>query len=687
MTTVPTIAPHRRTTVVSKAGVPVKPILRKPTSILGTRTRDDQDDDDERIMSSPTKRRKTVVFNETLNEVKEIEGKSLDDAKREVRQALAAHAAGDSEDYDRLKEVFTARRREAGSESDEDEEDNEGKSPQELLLYMIALTAHVSLLGKSCSGLIRAVLKFSWLGRDDVFVRVYIQFIAALASAQGSSLALVLTSIIERFKESPSSWSVDGYPAIDKEAAQERLHTGLEYLLNLFPGATPITVRLLGENFPFADDSKRVHMDYINNLLRITGYAPKFERDVMELILSRVCELDVGMALDLEEDDDTTRAIMAHVERANLDGNDDDEGDDGSDADSVLSDETAEEDEETTHILAVSRKIQTLDAALVKLIEVYNRPFGAGSDSPEAVACFENLLSDFCNVILPNLKSRHIQFLVFHLAQKSRRFTEMFIGTLLTVTFDSNRPDVVKQAAAAYLASFVARGAYVPREFVQMTATTLLNYLDHLKKGHEKECRGPDLRRYAQYYSFMQGLLYIFCFRWADFIDEETSSRIDRDDFASYLGADLSWMAGLKERLQMHIYRNKLNPLKVLSPAIVQEFARICHHLNLMYIYPLLEQNKSIQLAQFSSYSTGGASRDTGIDLADEQWHHLEPYFPFDPYQLPASRRLLDLETTYMTWRSIPGLDKDEDEDESEVEADEDDEDDMEEDTATDDGN
>ena len=65
----------------------------------------------------------------------------------------------------------------------------------------------------------------------------------------------------------------------------------------------------------------------------------------------------------------------------------------------------------------------------------------------------------------------------------------------------------------------------------QMTASTLLNYLDHFQRSHEKECRGPDIRRYAQYYAFMQGLLYIFCFRWADFIDEEkSSSRIDRDD-------------------------------------------------------------------------------------------------------------------------------------------------------------
>ncbi len=73
--------------------------------------------------------------------------------------------------------------------------------------------------------------------------------------------------------------------------------------------------------------------------------------------------------------------------------------------------------------------------------------------------------------------------------------------------------------------------------------------------------------------------------------------------------------------------------------------------------------------------------------MADEKWHYLEPFFPFDPYQLPASRRMLALEDTYLAWRSIPGLSREDDEDESDGDADDcdDDDQDIEEDTATDD--
>ncbi len=62
----------------------------------------------------------------------------------------------------------------------------------------------------------------------------------------------------------------------------------------------------------------------------------------------------------------------------------------------------------------------------------------------------------------------------------------------------------------------------------------------------------------------------------------------------------------------------------------------------------------------------GGALRDTGIDPHDETRLQLEPAFPFDPYNLPTSRRWLEGE--YLDWKAIPGLDGDEEsEDESEL--------------------
>jgi RNA polymerase I-specific transcription initiation factor RRN3 len=191
-------------------------------------------------------------------------------------------------------------------------------------------------------------------------------------------------------------------------------------------------------------------------------------------------------------------------------------------------------------------------------------------------------------------------------------------------------------------------------------------------------------------------------------IDRESAPEsLDWDDPASFIGQDLPWMPWLRPRLQANI-ASKFNvgsltfvlehamltrpkPLKCCSPVIVEEFARLAHHLRLLYIYPQIEKNKFVGIAMTLSYGgshntgeTAGALRDCG-----EQRTHLEACFPFDPFQLPVAKRWLDLPNTYMSWQSFAVLEgKEEAEtDDGEINDDKDTEDNVsvDEDTATED--
>ncbi|KXX74966.1 RNA polymerase I-specific transcription initiation factor rrn3 [Madurella mycetomatis] len=646
---------------------PIKPILRKPTSVLGTRSRADEVDGADEDEPPSKRHKKTVAFNEDLNMVKEISSKSLEEAKREVKRALEGHRRGDDEDYDSLKEIFAPNPKQL-TPGDGYGDDDEATKPQDLIVYVVALTGYVPLLGRSCSGLLRSVLRCAWLERDENFSRAYIQLLAALSSVQASFFTQVLTMMVDKFTETRHSSSVAGFPTVDPESKKRWLHVGLKYLLELFPAGQHIILNLISSKFPYTEESKATHMEYIDHLLRLKATRPELERDIMELILSRLVKLDVEMTLDLENDDDeTTRAVLRQLETSDAKA---DEEDDESDAESVVSEED-ELDEQAKRVLTIKSKLETMDAILDLLFSIYT-PIFEDPDSPEAVEAFQDLLSDFSNVILPHLKSRHTQYLLFKFAMKSNQLMEMFIGTLFNLAFESNRPPVVKQAAVAYLASFTARGARVQSDQVQMITKTFLDYIDHYRAAHTG-CRGPDVRRYSQYYAYFQGLLYIFCFRWRDLIIRDMlPSHLDWDDPASFVGQDLPWMAGLKSRLQANI-ASKLNPLKCCSPVIVDEFARLSHHLRLIYIYPQIEKNKSVHLSQFftGSYATGGALRDTGLEFDDEKWTHLEACFPFDPFQLPVAKRWLDLQNNYVAWQPMAVLDRDVDDDDDDDEDDE----------------
>lgn len=174
MTTVTsTLRGHRGSSI--EFTTPVKPILRKATSVLGTRTRDDTE---EYVAETPpTKRRKTVMFDESLNVVLDIKNKSLEDVKREISRALDGHAKNDDEDYDTLKEMFTNDHN-SGPPSPS-AGDDETTQPGDLLAYIIALTAHVPMLGKSCSGLVKSILK--WYG-----LRAWTQLLQSMSLTKSS---------------------------------------------------------------------------------------------------------------------------------------------------------------------------------------------------------------------------------------------------------------------------------------------------------------------------------------------------------------------------------------------------------------------------------------------------------------------------------------------------------------------
>ncbi|KAH0528675.1 hypothetical protein TsFJ059_003504 [Trichoderma semiorbis] len=675
-------APRSLPGTLPRSTPPVKSIL-KPASALGRR-KDQHDTPSEgsEAQEASSKRRK-VFFDDIKNVTYEVGRRTMDEVKLEVRMALEAHLRGDDGQYDGLKEMFANDKKRYLPPVVGEEDDT--LKPHELQVYLMALTGCIPILkSKDCNGLVKVILNCSWLGRDAAFVKVFTHFLAALVSAQGSYLNQVLTMIVDKFHDTrPSSWRVPDFPEISRDTMRERLHSTLQYLLKMFPSAVGVLENLLRSKFPFLDDSMRVHMAYIHNLLQVKEYVPDLQDDIFDMILDRVVKIDSQMQLDLEDTDDDITAAVMYALRENPQeetGSWEDEADDDSDTESVDSDDV-DYDQEAVRIKTLKDSVEKMDSMLDTLFAVYTPHFtNPGSD--KAFDMFVTILREFDQMVLPTYKSRHTQFLIFHFAQQHERLTDAFCGQLIASAFQSNTPNILKQAAAAYLASFVARGALVPRSLVRTIFMLLIHHLDQYRRKYEPLCRGPDLKRFHPYYSLLQATLYIFCFRWQDLI-VSAPEFVDPEDPASYIGQDLEWIGTTRKDLSTHIF-GKLNPLKVCAPVIVDEFAKLAHRLNFMYAYPLIESNKRIRLTQFlsSTYSTGGALRDSGFDTQEESFHQLDPYFPFDPYQLPVSKRWLT--NDYVHWKAIPGLNAEDDEEDSDEFDDDEDDEELNEGTATD---
>ncbi len=148
-------------------------------------------------MSNSAKRARLVTFNPTV-EMKEFSTEYVpptlaEETRRYVRRALDEHIrpGGDDTKYDTLKDIFAKSTRTQGKE------DNEN-----MKAHLLALTSCVSLLGKNCDGLVKAVLNSEWVGRDETYARAFVSFLGNLASTQGSQVAGVLGILVNKFNGS-----------------------------------------------------------------------------------------------------------------------------------------------------------------------------------------------------------------------------------------------------------------------------------------------------------------------------------------------------------------------------------------------------------------------------------------------------------------------------------------------------
>ena len=193
----------------SKAS-PSRPLLRRATLGGSIRTRDEAGldvDVDGSIASappSPSKRARTVTFSpmierQVFSSTSTMAGfepdntLDLEAVRLEVKFAIEEHAKGTSEEgYDMLKELFATEKRRTG-------DGKEGASNGKIKTHLLALTSYVSLLGKNCSGLVKAILECDWFGRDEEFIKIYVQFLGNLASAQGAYVSTVLNTLVGSF--------------------------------------------------------------------------------------------------------------------------------------------------------------------------------------------------------------------------------------------------------------------------------------------------------------------------------------------------------------------------------------------------------------------------------------------------------------------------------------------------------
>uniref|UniRef100_A0A668UPU7 RRN3 homolog, RNA polymerase I transcription factor n=1 Tax=Oreochromis aureus TaxID=47969 RepID=A0A668UPU7_OREAU len=492
-----------------------------------------------------------------------------------VAETLEKHKHGDSSDYELLKHQLV---------------DPEIKDAQ-IINWLQEFRTCVTHLTKDHEQLIYTILRLPWLGRSQAVVDEYLAFLGNLVSAQTVYLCACLNMVVSHFTPKRVTICEGGVDISDSDDEDES-------------AAAHHQIRSLE--------------CYVHNLLRITVYIPSIRRDILELIIGKLLKLDVN-------------ASRTHIEEAEENRVQTQKAEEQSEECLFDMDEDVSADEPTrTTVMAhpVAERLDTLMAVLMAYIK--DICYVDGSFHVERTKeLYRDLLTVFDKLILPTHASCHVQYTLFYLCSFKPALAEAFLDHLWKILQNPSLPAVLRQAAAGYLGSFLARAKFIPLSTVWACLDLLISwihqYIDSQDSCGKQVC--CDVSLHGPFYTSCQAVFYTIIFRHRAMLEANMKK-------------GLEYLQSLNlERVVMC----QLNPLRVCLPSITNMFAAITRKYQVVFCYTIIERNNRCVLPVVRS-SAGG-------DCVTTNTNPLDSFFPFDPYLLKRSGQLI--EPLYQVWDDL----------------------------------
>ncbi|KAJ3601274.1 hypothetical protein NHX12_032247 [Muraenolepis orangiensis] len=515
-----------------------------------------------------------------------------------VVATLAKYKQGDCNDYELLKRQLM----------DPDIKDGQ------IINWLQEFRSCVTLLSKDHEQLIHAILRLPWLGRSPGVIEEYLAFLGNLVSAQTVYLCACLKMVVSNFTPKRviiCEGGVDISDSDDDEADDltrrfDDCHRALKLILRYVPSTSHFLVPILSEKFPFVQKSTRTLECYVHNLLRVTVYIPSIQREVLDMVIGKMLKLDVSAPrAAIQEAEEDSMQQQRELREEGLFNMDEDEPDHRG----LGSGLTA---------LPVAEKLDSLMVVMLANIRDVCLPKGA-LDVERTKGLFRDLLSIFDKLILPTHACCHVQYILFYLCSFRVALAEAFLDHLWKILQSPSYAPVLRQAAAGYMGSLLARASFLPVVTVRACTDLLVQWLHSYIDGQDSSGRQAfcDITLHGPFYTACQAVFYALIFRHRSILEVNMKK-------------GLAYLQGLNlERVVMC----QLNPLNVCLPAVINLFAAFTRKYQVAFCYTVIEKNNRQMLPVVRSSRTG--------ESVATNTNPLDSFFPFDPYLLKRSSSVI----------------------------------------------
>uniref|UniRef100_A0A665U695 RRN3 homolog, RNA polymerase I transcription factor n=1 Tax=Echeneis naucrates TaxID=173247 RepID=A0A665U695_ECHNA len=439
-----------------------------------------------------------------------------------VAEMLVKYKRGDCTDYELLKHQLG---------------DPEIKDAQ-IINWLQEIRSCVTQLTKEHEQLIYTILRLQWVGRSQAVVEEYLAFLSNLVTAQTVYLCACLKMVVSHFTPKRVTICEAGVDMSDSDDEDENLarnfdqsHQALQLINRFVPSTSRFLMPILQENFPFVQKSSRTLECYVHNLLRVTVYIPSIRGEVLEVIIGKILAqrgshsfVTIYLDEDVVADQPSRTAVMGHPVAERLD------------------------------------VLMAVMMAYIKDICFVNGSLHVGRTKE----LLRHLLCVFDKLILPTHASYHVQYTIFYLCSFRLALAEAFLDHLWKILQSPSQPAVLRQAAAGFMGSFLARAKFIPVLTVRACMDLLLSWIHHYIDGHDSSGRQAccDISLHGPFYSACQAIFYTLIFRHRAILEGNMKK-------------------GLEYLQNMNLERVvlcQLNPLKVCLPSVTTKFAAITRY-------------------------------------------------------------------------------------------------------------
>ncbi|XP_068216659.1 RNA polymerase I-specific transcription initiation factor RRN3-like [Palaemon carinicauda] len=467
-----------------------------------------------------------------------------------------------------------------------------------------------------------------------------------------------------------------GYISKDEAAVYNRVISAIITINSDIPMTQQNLLILARKSMPYFQLHVHKHAVYTRNLLLLASYLPHLRLSVLEVIIANMITIDVhAPRSELAENDDGDEDLIDSSDDEDVfDMEVDDCGgkqesaatkskDDNYALDScqvpkpmthkagntldILMSVMLQYVHDVSHGIHIPktpehlREIESKENESIELEHCRPGKLGSSEFDPKRmgrcecdghrqdVESVKKLYSDlkvvFSNLILRTHASSHVQFLLFYIISLRPGLLPFFADFLINNKFkDINTSICIRKNAMAYIGSLLARGKHVTLLDVHSCLESIRDWCNEYLDAQEKipERNYEDLKLHGPFYSACQTMFYVFTFRYKQYTENKKTLSLARSlNFDRFI-------------------HSKLNPLRVCAPAVVNNFAAVAQHYQVVYCYTVIDNNRRLQIPA------------TRIEDHIETVTVLEPFFPFDPYLLNRSK--LYIENYYREFEGMP---------------------------------